>query len=138
MKSLKKWFLNNLGLKVLSLILAIILWFYIGGELGQGRNIQERVVRGIPVKVLEPLSGLGQHPFQIKIVPERIDLVLRGPKVDIDRLAPGELVAFVDISNLEVDRRYQLPVRVILPEDIESIPKVPSCEVILISKGAID
>jgi YbbR domain-containing protein len=29
---IKSWLLNNIGLKILSLILAILLWVYIAGE----------------------------------------------------------------------------------------------------------
>ena len=36
---MKKWFTNNPGLKIISLILAIVTWFYISGEL-----------KGTPVK----------------------------------------------------------------------------------------
>jgi len=30
---MKNWFLNNLGLKAIALVLAIIMWIYVNGEL---------------------------------------------------------------------------------------------------------
>ncbi|MBN3038921.1 MAG: hypothetical protein JW869_05835 [Candidatus Omnitrophica bacterium] len=35
---MSKWINNNLGLKIVSLVLAVITWFYISGELKTKQN----------------------------------------------------------------------------------------------------
>jgi len=32
---MKKWFTNNLGLKIIALVLAVITWIYVNGELNK-------------------------------------------------------------------------------------------------------
>lgn len=36
---MKNWIVNNLWIKIISLILAIITWFYVNGELTKERHI---------------------------------------------------------------------------------------------------
>lgn len=37
---IKKWFTHNLGFKAIALILAIITWFYVNGELNKAKVYQ--------------------------------------------------------------------------------------------------
>ena len=67
MKS-KKWILNNMGLKVLSLALAVSTWFYINKELEKIKNEEERAIFSmlnydvVPKKLPVKLTLVGKPP----------------------------------------------------------------------------
>jgi YbbR domain-containing protein len=79
---------RNVGLKAVSIALAAALWLVVSGE-----QIVERVLR-IPLEFMN-------LPEQLEIVgspPTVVDVRVRGSSGALSRLAPGELVAVVDLS----------------------------------------
>ena len=129
MVSIKRWFLNNPGLKLASLMLAVLLWFYVKGEFGEVRPptekfFVEKTYDKVGVKVLgEVLENL-----PVKVSPSKVDLVLSGPKATLDGLEASHIIAFVDCTGLKKGK-YQLPLKVILPEGITLISDAPVIEV---------
>lgn len=129
MVSIKRWFLNNPGLKVTSLILAVLLWLYVKGELGGvGPPIQRFFVKktydAVDVKVL----GDALKAFPTKVSLSKVDLVLSGPKDVLDKLEVSQILAFVDCTGLKKGK-HELPLKVILPEGITLISDTPTIEV---------
>lgn len=66
----------------------------------------ERVLRDHPVRLQNLASGLSAQ-----VVPPTADLVVRGSREAIDRIAPGDVTAFVDLSGLGIGE-YAMPVKV--------------------------
>jgi YbbR domain-containing protein len=79
---------RNLGLKVLAVLLASVLWLTVAGE-----HIVERTLR-VPLE-------LRNVPAELEIVgdpPITVDVRVRGSSALLGRLDPGEVVALLDIE----------------------------------------
>jgi YbbR domain-containing protein len=114
---MRTWLLDNLGLKVLSIILAIFLWAVVVGE----QKVE--VAMNIPLEI-------GRLPRNLVMVNEPTDTLevhVRGPKTLVSTLSPGEVVLeglprnFVEGENL-------IPIRpdmVHVPRGIEVVEVAP-------------
>jgi len=111
------WPFQHLGLKALSLALAVILWMMVAGE--------ETVDRGLRV----PLE-MQQFPAGLQIrgeTPSTVDVRVRGTSGLLSRLAPGDVVAVLDVGDAKAGRRqFQLtPDRVRVPFGVEVVQVTP-------------
>ena len=91
----RPWGFSHLGLKLLSLAMALLLWMVVSGE--------ETVERGLRV----PLE-LQQVPAGLELtgeVPTTVDLRVRGPSGTLGRLAAGDIVAVLDLRGATEGRR---------------------------------
>jgi YbbR domain-containing protein len=87
--------LRHLGLKLLSIALAALLWLLVAGE-----QIVERAMR-IPLE----FTNL---PAQLEIVgdaPNVVDVRVRGSSGALSRVSTGELVAMLDVQSARPGRR---------------------------------
>ncbi len=90
-----KGFRHHLGLKVISIALAALLWLVVSGE-----QIVERALR-IPLEFMN-------LPAQFELVgdtPAVVDVRVRGSSGALSRIAAGELVAVVDLRSARPGRR---------------------------------
>ena len=92
LQSVKDFFTKHLVLKILSLILSLLIWFYIVNELNKGSNEELQILRKMrpgesivarklmikPVLVGRPYSGYDVKHDQVVAVPENCMVV--GPK----------------------------------------------------------
>lgn len=86
---------GHLALKVISLAIAVLLWLTVSG--------QQTVERGLRV----PLE-IHNLPDKLEIVdppPEFVDVRLRGGSGALSRLAPGDVVAVIDVKSARPGRR---------------------------------
>ena len=86
---------RNLGLKVLSLCIAALLWMVVAGE-----RVVERVMRA-PVEMQNLPEGL-------EIVgnpPDTVEVRLRGPSGALSRMAAGDMAAVIDLQSARPGRR---------------------------------
>lgn len=86
---------RHLGLKFLSVAIAVALWFAVAGE--------QTVERSLRV----PLA-LQNQPEQLELVdapPAQVDVRVRGASSLLSHLAPGDVVAMVDLSTARAGRR---------------------------------
>lgn len=91
----RPWLLQHFGLKVLSLVMALVLWMVVSGE--------ETVERGLRV----PLE-LQQVPPGLELtgeIPTAVDLRVRGPSSTLGRLTAGDVVAVLDLRSAAEGRR---------------------------------
>jgi YbbR domain-containing protein len=85
------WPFRHLGLKALSVGLAVLLWLAVAGE-----ETVERVLR-IPLE-------LQQFPAALELVgdfPTAVDVRVRGSSGALSRVTPGDIVAVLDLSSAE-------------------------------------
>ncbi len=90
-----KGFRHHLGLKLISIALAALLWLLVSGE-----QIVERALR-IPLE----FTNL---PSQLELVgdaPNVVDVRVRGSSGALSRIAAGELVAVIDLRTARAGRR---------------------------------
>jgi len=116
----KQWIINNLGLKILALILAMGTWFYINMELTKVKTEEERAIfsmlhydvisKKLPIQVT--IVGVMRPGFKIDTEGITIDpetCVVIGPKnmlddVDIARTVPVDISEYTQdiIKDLEL------------------------------------
>ncbi len=124
------WLFHNVGTKISALVLALVVWSYffavregISFTMGTTKLLSE-----VPVQVLEsPLSML-----DVRVSPDRVEVVVRGPRDLIGGLEPGDLKVFVEVRGLEKGR-YTLPVRIYADGRIAVISRQPETVVAIIS-----
>jgi YbbR domain-containing protein len=112
------WPFRHLGLKVLSVALAVLLWMVLAGE--------EIVERGLRV----PLE-MQQVPADLELVgeaPTVVDVRVRGGSGTLGRLSPGDIVAVLNLAGTKPGRRlFQLaPEQVRTPFGVDVVQVVPS------------
>src|SRR5688500_3272936 len=87
--------LRHIGLKVVSIGLAALLWLAVSGE-----QIVERALR-IPLE-------FANLPAQLELVgdaPDVVDVRVRGSSGALSRIATGELVAILDLRSARPGQR---------------------------------
>jgi YbbR domain-containing protein len=112
------WPFRHLGLKVLSLVLALLLWMIVSGE--------EIVERGLRV----PLE-LQQVPVGLELtgeVPATVDVRVRGASGTLSRVSTGDVVAVLDLRSARSGRRLfpLTPDQVRVPFGVEVVQVQPS------------
>jgi YbbR domain-containing protein len=112
------WPFRHLGLKALSLVLALLLWMIVSGE--------ETVERGLRV----PLE-LQQVPAGLELtgeVPATVDVRVRGASGTLSRVSTGDVVAVLDLRNAQSGRRLfpMTPKDVRVPFGVEIVQVQPS------------
>ena len=107
---------RHLGLKVVALACASLLWLTVAGE-----HIVERNLR-VPVE----FRNLPQHLDIVGDPPESVDVRLRGSSALLSRLDPGEVVAVVDLQQARPGSRLFH----IRPEEVRSPYGVEVAQVI--------
>jgi YbbR domain-containing protein len=112
------WPFQHLGLKIWSLILAVVLWLAVSGD--------ESVERGLRV----PLE-LQQFPAGLELqgdAPALVDVRVRGESSALGRIGAGDIVAVLDLKTARPGRRlFQLtPEQVRVPFGVEVVQVTPS------------
>jgi YbbR domain-containing protein len=117
-KRIFAWTFQHFGLKVLSLGLAVLLWMVVAGE--------ETVERGLRI----PLE-LQQMPGGLEVigeVPATVDVRVRGASGTLSRVAPGDVIAVLDLRTARSGRRLfpLTPDEVRVPFGVEVVQLLPS------------
>jgi YbbR domain-containing protein len=86
---------RHLGLKVLSLLLAVALWFMVAGQKEAERSLRVPLeFQNIPERL-----ELTEEP------PSFVDVRLRGPAGSLSQIRAGDVVAVLDLSSARAGRR---------------------------------
>ena len=98
----KQQLFSNLGIKLSSLALALALWFSLGGWEGFS-FLSGKIRLEVPVKVLGfPFSSL-----QVKVNPDKVKLVLTGPRSTLKRLTDRNVIPFVLVEGFKKGERSE-------------------------------
>ena len=130
---------RHLGLKVLAITLATVLWFTVAGE-----HVVERSLR-VPLAV----RNLSQALEIVGDLPDTVDVRVRGSAAQLSRLDPGDVVAMLDLTTARTGARlfhlrtdevrvpYGIDVAQVMPPSISlsleksvrrSVPIVPATD----------
>jgi YbbR domain-containing protein len=121
-RSIRNLFVRNWGLKVLSLVLAFVLWLAL---IPEERTFSEKTVT-IPLETLNTPAGmeLAQKPES------SVDVTIRAPNSIIDQISPSNVFAKLDLGRASVyQQEYPLNLTMI------SIP--PGASVLRISPNKV-
>ena len=107
------------GLKIVSVALAVLLWVMVSSQ----RASVERGLR-IPLE----LQNLPENLEMVELPQESVDVRIRGTADALGRIAPGDLVASVDLSSAQPGRRlfHLSPERVKAPFAVAVTQVTPS------------
>ena len=122
------WPFRHIGLKLLSVAIAVLLWMVIAGE--------ETVERGLRV----PLE-LQQFPPGVELlgdVPTTADVRVRGASGTLSRLSPGDIVALLDLRGARAGERlfHLTPEQVRAPFGVEVVQVTPPTVAVVFEKTA--
>ena len=125
----RPWPFQHIGLKIVSLLLAVLLWMAVAGE--------ETVERGLRV----PLE-LQQYPVGLELtgdLPTTVDVRVRGASGTMSRVAAGEVVAVLDLRGARPGRRLfpLTPEKVTAPFGVEVVQVTPSAVAITFEPSAM-
>jgi YbbR domain-containing protein len=109
---------RHLGLKVLSLALAVLLWFLIAGQKEAERSLR------IPLE-------FQNIPERLEIVeepPNSVDVRVRGPAGSLGQVRAGEIVAVLDLGAARAGRRlfHLQPENVSAPSGLRVVHVLPA------------
>ncbi len=107
---------QQLSLKILSLILAIVLWVYVSDEINPSA---EQVVNRVPVEVRGLASG--------KILlagPGTVDVRVQGARQKVQQVGARAVTAYIDLSKVG-NGLHRVPVRVKVPEGLTVVDVSP-------------
>lgn len=109
---------RNVGLKVLSIGIAVLLWFGVAGE-----RVVERALR-VPLE----FQNVPAHLELLGETPDSVDVRVRGSSGVLGRLGPGDLAALLDLGTARPGRRlFHLTVAdVSAPYGVEVLQVAPS------------
>jgi YbbR domain-containing protein len=122
------WPFRHLGLKILALALAILLWLVVAGE--------DTVERGLRV----PLQ-FEQFPVALELLgepPTLVDVRVRGAASILSRMSPGDVVAVLDLRASTPGRRlFQLtPEQVRVPFGVQVVQVTPATVAMVFERSA--
>src|SRR5436190_12772932 len=122
------WPFRHLGLKLLSLGLAVVLWMIVSGE--------ETVERGLRI----PLE-LQQFPAGLELrgeAPSLVDVRVRGSSDALSRMGSGDIVAVLDLHAAGPGQRlFQLtPEQVRAPFGVQVVQLTPATIVLAFERAA--
>ncbi len=100
---------QNLGYKLFALLAAIALWIHVNSEQSPSTSLSLNV----PLETRNIAQGM-----VIEGLPEKISVVITGPKQYVNELQPGQVVAYVDLSGLGAGIHPRIPVKVEIPEHL--------------------
>lgn len=118
-------FLKNWGLKLFSLLLAVIFWLTLIPE----EKIFSEKNLTIPLEPhnIPPMMELVKKP------PEKIDVVIRAPNRYIDEITPANVVAKLNLENASVIQEDYT-----LTETMISIPAGAKAQVVMITPNTVN
>lgn len=110
--------LRNAGLKIVSVFLALLLWFVVGSEQPAERGLR------VPLELRNLPPGIEVLELPV----ESVDARVRGASGALSRLSPGDLVATIDLQSARPGLRLFpiTPEQVRVPFGVEVAQVIPT------------
>ncbi len=108
---------HNILPKIISVILAFILWFYV---MTVESPIHEEVFRGIPIQVLLPSNGELSIYSGYNVT---VDVTVSGKKSDLNQISSESFKATADASAFTQAGKYSVPVEIQVPGGFNLVDK---------------
>lgn len=126
-----KWLQNNNVIKLVALGLSVMLWMIVNDEGDLFRNREaDNIISNVPLEV-----RYDEDQFEIRKMPDTVDLYLRGHIPSMKRVTPARFEAFVDLRNKGAGTHKNIPVKVKgVPGGVEAEVRPETVEVTLEAK----
>lgn len=121
-------FFHNVGLKALSVALAVLLWFMVAGQKEAERSL----------RVALEFQNIPQQLELIGDPPSTADIRVRGASGALGQLRSGDLVASIDLSAARPGRRmfHLTAEQVSVPAGVRVLSVVPSTVTLMFERSA--
>ncbi len=113
---MRQWLVSNNGLKVMAVVLAVFVWFFV-----KAVNSNSRTVELVPVEI-HPPPGMNVAYY----TPMTISVTVHGPTEDLRTVNRFELFAGLDLHNEERTNSFPVTIR---PGDVRHPRRVIVTEV---------
>ena len=104
--------------KILSVVAAIVLWFYV---VDVQNTVEEKNVYNVPI-VIENFKSIDGYNI-VSGMDNAVDVVIRGTKSDISDVDSNDIYASVDMSEYTQAGDYKCSVRISAPEGISVVSR---------------
>lgn len=108
---MKKRLMNNFGLKLLALGIAVVFWFVI---VNSQDPMEKRTIKGVPVKILNEEKVLEREKVLEVLSGDTVNVVVEGRRSVLEQLTEHDIEATADLS--EVSFMDTVLVRATVPE----------------------
>ncbi|MCX7872685.1 MAG: CdaR family protein [Verrucomicrobiae bacterium] len=124
---IQKALTKNLSLKVISLLLAIMIWFAIYAfqhDIRFGKSLMEqtRSFPNHPITVMKTAADVNSY----RVVPSDVDVVLRGPPQIMESLTEHDIEVYINLTDVVDAEKIEKKVIVIPPENVKVVDIKPS------------
>ena len=109
---IKRIFTDNIALKIISVILAFILWFYI---VSINSPISEKQFTGIPIQIINNSDIYSVYDEYNGT----IDITVTGKRTDISKITSDDFEAIIDVSNVTEPGKQSFNITLEVPNGIE-------------------
>lgn len=113
--------------KIISVILAIVVWFYVMGEQGQdvffyraAKGLQTKTLQNVPILLME---GAHETAQAISLKPKTIDVEVLGPRKKMESFNADDLLLFVNVRGFS-EGAYELILDTHIPAGIKVISEL--------------
>jgi hypothetical protein len=120
-----RWITHNLHLKILSLVLAVILWIVAVGI----RNPESEVsYRNITIQMQAESDAPAEAGLTVITGRDQsVDITVRGRHKALASISSNDIQAWVDLSGITRSGDFTLPIQILLPNsDLQMISKNPA------------
>ena len=118
MNWLTKLFTENLGLKLLALLLAVMIWSAVGGD------VATEILVPVPIEFRNVPGGV-----HYEAEPSRVEVRIRGPRWMVRQALASDFSVPVDLSAMTAPGERIVPLRrqnVEVPSSVEVIEVIPA------------
>ncbi len=119
-----RWLQKDISVRVLSVAIALILWFQVMSE--ENPAIERAFVK-VPVSTV----SLAQSQVLLDWQPRTVDVTVRGPRNLLSRMSREDIEATVDLSGLS-EGHSTLSVDVVVPRGVSVVELVPSIATVVV------
>ena len=121
---LPEWLTRNFGWKVLSVVLAVLVWYLASYSLARGEwgSNQRREFSALPLGLLVRPG----EPDRLWVEPTNVSVAVTGPRDLIRNLEPHQIFPWVDCRGILSAKAVLRPVRVYVPQGVHVLEVRPA------------
>lgn len=117
MTKLKNSLLKNFDIKLLALVMAIALWFYISSEY----NISAERYYDIEIRPINLSNNLS-----IREIRDKVSVGIQGPQNILENISSQKIVGTVDLKNIKEAGEFQIMADVVVPKNTTITKIIPN------------
>lgn len=125
MQRIKKWIMNNLDIKILAVLMALILWFYISSQY----NVIIEKYYEIDIAPINLDTSLS-----IKEIREKVTVGIKGPQNIIENTTDNKITGTVNLKNILEPGEYIIGVDILTPKNTQISKIIPEDVRIIVEK----